>query len=259
MRQRGMTIIGLLVSMACLLLLVAVSLEALSTGGAPMGTGGGQGRGGVMGSARGTVDSMGLSQIVKALYARSVSSPGGGLPVPSDRSGDERLDTSASLWSLMIAEHGLPPEILVSGNDLGEVEVYERYDRNAYDPHNGIYWDEGFSADLHSVSNVSYAHMPLHGRRMRNWKRMGLDGSFPLIGHRGPMDGIETDESVTCPDGVWQGAVAFGDGSVKTLRGVRAFQGGRDNLFMLEEDGGSDAILGFTSYMDRGGPTLQWD
>lgn len=257
--RRGLTIIGLLVSLTCMLVLVVVLLEAVQSGGTAIGTGGGQGRGGVMGSAMGTVDSVGLQQIVQTLHARRASSPEASFPMPSYRSRDRSLDTSANLWSLMIAESDIPPQMLVSGMDYGEVEVYESYDHGAFDPHNGIYWDPGFSADLHTMSNVSYAHMPLHGRRLDHWKKMRMDSSFPLFGHRGPEDGVETVDSVTCPDGTWQGAVAFGDGSVRTLRGVGAFKGGRDNLFMLEDDGGSDAILGFTKWMDEYGPTLQWD
>jgi hypothetical protein len=169
------------------------------------------------------------------------------------------MNTSANFWSLIIAQTNIPASMLVSAMDDGWVEEYEYYRKSAYDPSNGIFWDPGFSADLHDMSNVSYAHVPLHGRRKDHWTKMKMQSSFPLLGHRGPEDGVETDDSMTCPDGTWQGAVVFGDGHVETLKGVQSFGHGRDNLFMLEEDGGSDAILGFTQIMYSDGPKLQWD
>jgi len=258
--RRGVTMIGLLVSMTCMLVLVVLMMEGIQSSGPAVGKGGGKGGGGAAGSAMGLVDTSNLNQIHQTFRARSTTS-GKGFPVPSEQSRDRSLDTSANVWSLMIAESGIPTNMLVSAMDDGWVEVYEHYNESGYDPHNGIYWDAGFSADLDDVSNVSYAHVPLHGSRKRNWTEMiGMaPSSFPLMGHRGPEDGVETEDSVTCPGGVWQGAVVFGDGHVDTLQGVGAFGKGHDNLFMLEDEGGSDAILGFTEVMYSDGPKLQWD
>lgn len=257
--RRGFSIIGLLVSVACMLALTAILLEGMSSGGAAVGTGGGKGRGGVMGSAMGLTDSLNLSQVYQTLHARRASSPREGFPHPSKYTNDPSDDTSAALWSLMLAQNMFQPKMLVSALDGGYVEEYERYDFGAIDPGDGYYWDPGFSADLHDVSNVSFAHVPLHGRRKEHWTGWKMDSSFPLIGNRGPEDGVESYDSVTCPDGRWQGAVVFGDGHVATLKGAGSFQGGRDNLFMLEEDGGSDAMLGFTESMRSSGPRFIWD
>jgi hypothetical protein len=242
-----------------MLVLAAVLMESISKGGAAVGTGGGAGRGGVAGSAMGLKDSIALGQVFSTLHAQRAASPGEGFPMPSDRSRDTGMNTSANFWSLIIAQTNIPASMLVSAMDDGWVEEYEYYRKSAYDPSNGIFWDPGFSADLHDMSNVSYAHVPLHGRRKDHWTKMKMQSSFPLLGHRGPEDGVETDDSMTCPDGTWQGAVVFGDGHVETLKGVQSFGHGRDNLFMLEEDGGSDAILGFTQIMYSDGPKLQWD
>lgn len=257
--RRGLTILGLLVSMTCMLVLVVVLMESIQSGGSAIGTGGGKGRGGVRGSAMGLKDSIALSQVFSTLHAQRASTPGQGFPMPSDHSRNRSLNTSANFWSLLIARTDIQPSMLVSSMDDGFVEPYEYYRKSAYDPENGIYWDPGFSADLSDISNVSYAHVPLHGRRKDNWSKATMRSSFPLMGHRGPEDGVESMDSVTCPDGTWQGAVVFGDGHVKTLEGVSAFGSGRDNLFILEEDGGSDAILGFTEVMYEDGPQLQWD
>jgi len=257
--RRGLSMIGLLVSMACMVALMALMMQGISTGGGAVGMGGGEGRGGVAGSAMGLTDSINLNQIFQTMHARRAASPNSGMVHPSHYTGKSTDDTSAAFWSLLIAENLIMPKMLVSGLDDGWVEVYGPYDYAAINPGDGYYWDPGFSADLHEISNVSFAHMPLHGRRKDNWTKWRMDSGFPLLGNRGPEDGIETADSVTCPDGRWQGAVVFGDGHVETLKGVRAFKGGRDNLFMIDEPGGRDAILGFTQRMRSSGPTLQWD
>ncbi len=257
--RRGLSLIGLLVSMACLVALMAVLMQGISTGGAAVGMGGGQGRGGVGGSAMGMTDSLNLSQVFQSMVARRAANPTQGMMHPSRYTNDTSDDTSAALWSLLIAENLVQPKMLVSQLDDGFVEVYERYDYSAIDPREGYYWDPGFSADLYAGSNVSFAHMPLHGRRKDHWTKWRMDSGFPLLGNRGPEDGDESLDSVTCPDGRWQGAVVFGDGHVETIKGVTRWGRGDDNLFLIEEDGGRDAILGFTEAMFSSGPSLQWD
>ncbi|MCH2137806.1 MAG: hypothetical protein MK074_01990 [Phycisphaerales bacterium] len=257
--RRGVSLLGMLISLVCLVVLAALMMEGLSKGGASIGLGGGEGRGGVAGSAMGLTDSMNLNQIFQSMHARRAANPTAGLPHPSKYTNDSQDNVSDAMWSLLIAENLVMPKMLVSQLDDGWVEVYERYDYGAIDPSNGYYWDPGFSADLHDISNVSFAHVPLHGKRAEHWTKWRMDSSFPLVGNRGPEDGDESLDSVTCPDGRWQGAVVFGDGHVETLKGVGDFGGGRDNLFMIDDPGGSDAILGFTQRMGSRGPVLQWD
>ena len=111
-------------------------------------------------------DQIQLQLIGKALTMSAIVG-GDGLLVPSDISGsDDSIDnTSANFWSALIMENMLKPEQLISPTDRGWVEVVQ-YNYYAGD------WDPNFSADLSTTSNVSYAHMPLWGERLKKrWNK----------------------------------------------------------------------------------------
>ena len=78
----------------------------------------------------------------------------------------------------MLMQNLAKPEQLISPNDKGWVEKAQH---QGY----GGDWNPDFSADLQSIANVSYAHMPLFGERLkRQWKPSA--GRFPILGNRGP-------------------------------------------------------------------------
>ena len=93
--------------------------------------------------------------------------------------------------------------------------------------------------------------------------------TIPLLGNRGPKDGIRDPNSWTYGrNGKWAGHIVFGDGHVEytevfTPNGLFWEDRGQrlpDNLFRMEDGpGGIDVILAFTKEMTTDGPVLQYD
>jgi hypothetical protein len=189
----------------------------------------------------------------------------GWFPVPHRIAGDDRreLDTSAGLYAAMIMHLGLDPRQLVSGNERSiRVEIDRDYDFDAYDPGAGVYWDPRFVADLAVASNTSFAHLPLFGlRHARGWRAHSTSERTPLVGSRGPKDGVPDPSSLTCDDdGRWAGHIAFGDGHVAFTTSFTPTRLGDNVLFWEDGAAGADVILAFTRRMDaEDGPTLQFD
>jgi competence protein ComGC len=259
--SRGFSMVGMLFSLLCIGILLAIAIPSMQQSMTGIKEGGGK----AAISGWGVQDQVNLYGLMQALNVQALGS-GEDLPVPSEASGsgDISENTTANLYSLLIMQRYVSPEKLVSKADF-VVEPDDDYDWSAHDPRNGVYWDSTFSADLDDVSNVSYAHMPLYGDRLRDQWGRGLSTSFPTFGNRGPRDGIETEESYACFNGLWGGYVAFGDGHIDFLDSPDAFRGGLrrggpDGLFTIDDEvRHADAMLGFTSRMDSDGPTLQWD
>ena len=264
--RRGFSLVGLMVTLVCMLVLSVILMNSMSK--SVTGSGSTQ-----SGSAFSMMDSMVLQSVMTSMLAHNMDIGGESqylVPSELSGSGDVAQNTSANLWSAMIMQRWVDPKSLISKNDRQAfVEVDTDYDWGAYDPRNGQYWDPTFSADLSEVSNVSWAHMPLSGDRLkRNWKAT-LDGRFPLIGSRGPKDGIDDPFSLTYGgDGSWAGHVAFGDGHVEFVDsftpGCASYRSGgqihQGNLFRLDDGPlGGDPMLGFTQRMTPDGPVLQWD
>ena len=252
--KHGFSLIGILISLAIIVVIMSIymsSVQKAVTGGKGTSS---------KTSVWGMQDQIQLLLIGKALTMHAIME-GDGFLVPSDisGSGDSYDNTSANFWSALIMENMLKPEQLISPTDLGWVEV-SKYNYYAGD------WDSNFSADITTTSNVSYAHMPLWGERLKNrWNTQA--GRYPILSNRGPQDGIEGTTSVTLDDdGVWRGWVAYADGSIEWYEGTNALSRWNrrdgivnDNIFLAEEDSKDDAVLGFTDEMDDYGPTLIWD
>ena len=206
-----------------------------------------------------------LQQLMSALNTAGLGG-GGAFPRPSELTGDASDDTTANVYSLLIARRVIPAEMLISPLDNAIAEVYTDYRWDSWDPSSGIRWDAGFSADLDEYTNVSYAHLVLYGDRDKHWSSHHLDSSFPIFSNRGPEDGLASRDSLTCDadTGRWAGYVAFGDGHIDLINGVgnatRNTASGPDGFFQIDDAGRhTDAVLGFTEFMGSGGPTLQWD
>lgn len=256
--RRGLSLVGLLVAIVILGVLYAVATTAMK--GTLTGTN--EDGGYVANSAPALEDKMHLHQLMQALNVAALSGGRGGFPRPGDRTKDASHDTTANVYSLLIAERMVAPEQLISPMDRGWVMEYQEYDWNGYDPSSGIVWDTGFSADLDDESNVSYAHMVLFGDRATRWSRADVDSSFPIFSNRGPEDGEPSEASLAClPDGTWAGHAVFGDGHVAFIGSASgAARSGGDHFFRLDDaKRHADALLGFTASMDARGPTLQWD
>jgi len=263
-RRFGFSMVGMLVTMACMLVLFVIGMNAMDKAVTGEGS-----------AVDGTVRSLEDKLLLYALHQSMVVSAndhGGRYLTPSEVSGRDDIseDTTANLFSAMVMANYVRPDKLISGNEYsGWVDPMEDYDFLSYSPRDGIYWDDRFVADLDDLSNVSFAHMPLFGeRRRRQWKaNFGQD--YPLLGNRGPKDGIDDPNSWSYGrNGVWGGHIVFGDGHIEFLNTFtpgavyREVDGMResDNIFAMEDgpDGG-DAILSFTKSMSDDGPELQYD
>ena len=173
-------------------------------------------------------------------------------PTLVEKTDDPAVNNSAYFWYLMLEQGYATPGLLISPNDKGWVEEYEQGE---------------FVVDLQSMSNVSYAHMPLFGERLKkHWNPNG--GKFPILGNRGPEDGVEGTYSTTLDaDGIWRGHVVFADGSIDWQEGTVMMTKWRrnegyidDNIFLMEDEASADdAILGFSYEMDDYGPVFVWD
>ena len=216
-------------------------------------------------------DRMNLVSMHQSLAVQAQMTDGSVL-VPSDltQRADTRDNTTADFFSALIAARYAAPSQLISANENSPfVWVDEDYDYLGYDPVNDVFWDPTFVADLATESNVSFAHVPLYGPRLRRQWRFAADHQIPLLGDRGPKDGAQDPTSYTYGrDGRWRGHLVFGDGHVAfvetfTPSGLFYLDGRQqvpDNIFRMEQGlEGMDVILAFTRLMTDDGPELQHD
>ena len=255
-KHAGFSLIGILVSMAIVVVIVSIymtSVQKAVTGG--KGTS-------AKGSVWGMQDQIQLQLLGQALTIDAMTSGKDSFLTPSVLSGSEDIydNTSANFWSAMLLQNLAKPEQLVSPSDRGWVEK-ANVDYRAQN------WDPSFSVDLSETSNVSYANMPLYGERLK--KRWSHDsGRFPILGNRGPEDGVESAGSFTVDDdGVWRGWILYSDNSIKWVEGTTLYSKWQrrddvreDNVFLLESgDSSDDAILGVSLEIDDDGPLFVWD
>ncbi len=190
--------------------------------------------------------------------------------IPGRGEEDISLNTTANLYSSLIAQNYFAPTLVISPVERSpEVSVRGSYDYNQYDPAEDVYWDPQFKADLLSGSHTSYAHLLLFGKRVDAQWRDTMDPKFPVLGNRGPKGGKLDPSSYTCgPHGNWAGNVVYNDNHVEfevtTTPSGLFFQSGEarkpDNIFAIDDGPrGRDAVLTFTKRMTASGPLLQHD
>ena len=250
-KNRGFTLVELLVVIAIIALLIGLLLPALAK---------------ARQSARSTKDSSQINQTHKGMLIYANSDKKNRLPIPGikypqwysnggveykGRFGEERADINSSknLYSLCIAEGYFKPNILVGTTEVNDaIEIDEDYDFSAIQPAQDKYWDTGFSANIYEESNVddectqnwsgntcptdscnvSYAHMAIHGkssanksnlRRSQNWVNYASSESVALC-TRGTRNGDQTNEEhyvksptlqLHGPQDQWSGYFCFGD------------------------------------------------
>ena len=118
------------------------------------------------------------------------------------------------------------PELCVGPTEPSAyVYVKHDYDWDLYNPIENVHWDDSFKASLQYESHLSYAQMPLFGkRRAREWRESG-NSKFAIVGNRavrfGTLDETRYNESVTLKihGGArqWIGNVAFNDNHIETF------------------------------------------
>ncbi|MHC4429274.1 MAG: hypothetical protein ACYS0D_11845 [Planctomycetota bacterium] len=260
-----MSRVGVAVALACTVVLVVVAFVILAR---------------VREGARSIRDASQLLEIHQALIVFSAEYGGGRYPQPGlidrlpdpylgdvDVAGprDTGLDTTANLFSALIAIDYFDPHVLISPHERNPVVVVDDdYDHDAYDPVAGVYWDPGFTADLVTGSNVSYGHLPLAGDRAARAWREGGGADRAMLGNRGPADAIATASSWACRrDGSWRGYFIFGDNHSEAARasaGATIGLATADNPFDFDPGiDGLDQVIAFTRSVEDGQAILQHD
>ncbi len=267
---QGYSMIGLLISVAIMMVLSVVLLNSLN-----------QAVTGSKSAMPGTIASFKDKEYLRLLFqSMAVSDAVGSNVLMGDANfitpatvageGDVSLNTTANLYSAMVMQQYTIPAQLISGNEYNPgVWQDEDYNYGAYDPYERVFWDQTFVADLDLESNVSFAHVPLYRRRLDRYWKFTVDTQTALIGNRGPLDGVDNPSSYTYGrNGQWGGHIVFGDGHVDFFEsffvsGLSYDQDGQtqhDNIFAMETGpNGRDTILSFTKQMTEDGPVLQHD
>ena len=137
---------------------------------------------------------------------------------PEGAAEDFSLNHSAALYSMLIMDNYVTPQLLVSPVEVAaHVRVKDGadpYDWSAYDPAGGVYWDPTFVMHVHDPAvgaNGSYAHLAAVGdRRTKHWRRAS-NPAMPIVGTRGPRPGW------TPPGQRWVGNVCFDDNHTERI------------------------------------------
>jgi prepilin-type N-terminal cleavage/methylation domain-containing protein/prepilin-type processing-associated H-X9-DG protein len=279
MRKRhGFTLIELLVVIAIITLLMGILLPALAN---------------ARRAAQTVKDSTQLAQIHKGMVTFSRQFDGifprpgrinplafNGVETPGLGSEDISKNTTQNVYSACIAQNFFDAELVVSPAEVnGRVITKNDYNHERYSPINDIYWDgdntgvyDGwnageFAADVDDISNTSYSHSTLTGKRGRDQWRDNLDSEWTMLSNRGVENGSYSpaiyNASLTLQIHAgrrsWEGNVCYADGHINfedafTPDGITFLNDSNvmeaDNLF-LEQSTDTNGATGYGTGYDR--------
>lgn len=228
-RNRGFTLVELLVVMAIIALLIGLLLPALAKARA---------------QAQLMADGTQIKGIHQSwlIFAREsdgvLPTPGliDRLPVivggtsqelPGRGEEDIKQNDHAKLHSACIMRNYYEPQQTVGTTEIsGRIIVMPNYNYEAYNvtPAVDRYWDEDFQARIDLESHLSYAQMMLVGqRKIKQW-RESLDAKFPILSNRGVKNGDYTNQAVYNAsltlklhggEKAWLGQICYNDNHIK--------------------------------------------
>ena len=255
MKKRAFTLVELLVVISIIAILIGILMPALAS---------------ARQSARQLEDQKRQSSIHTGWQAHAASADGHfpnpalvdrlAHPTLGEQKGfgapDYSQNTTQRIYSCSIMDNLFSSKDIVSNSETNPMVTVREYNYEIYDPNdqeNDIHWME-MNEELSLTGagcNMSYAVTAPFGKRFeREWRTGGSSG-FAILGHRGPENGIHTEQMDT--EGhftyqthgnkdSWSGPVVFNDGQVKmmdhwldatvTFKDHNGFK--EDNLFMFD-------------------------
>jgi hypothetical protein len=192
--------------------------------------------------------------------------PVNGQQIPGQGEEDVLKNDHAALYSACIMANYFSPELCVGPTEpSGNVFVKDDFNWDYFSPINDRYWDITFQVKLNNLCNVSYATMPLAGKRKAQEWRESMNNCFAVVGNRGVKDGsLEPDiyeKSITLQihgsSRQWIGNTCYNDNHVglsgsftpDSVNYVLNGQSHPDNLFKNDTGSGANASDGWDCYL----------
>lgn len=152
----------------------------------------------------------------------------------------DSLDSTRHIFSILIWNGFLPPEMLISTGEVGRIEEYKGFQYDEPEAAEGpdkalALWDPAFRAtpedsgfgvaEGQAPGGVSYAHLPPFAARSRQWRNT-FSATEAVLANRGPSYTIDGDAATgswrlidgpPAPDGAFDTPAGTGSNTLRTF------------------------------------------